>query len=101
MSGRHRGSSKNAWTPAKVAAQVLTWTASHQRKKFPRPARQPESGDGAIIHGRVREMRGSVSAEPGIGTPKKAWSGHARSEAAIALMRTAEQRAGSASSQAR
>jgi len=33
-------------------------------------------------------MGGSVSAEHGIGTLKKQWLGHARSEAEIALMRT-------------
>ena len=42
----------------------------------------------AIIYGLVREMGGSVSAEHGIGTLKKKWLGHARSEAEIALMRT-------------
>lgn len=42
----------------------------------------------AIIYGLVREMGGSVSAEHGIGTLKKQWLGHARSDAEIALMRT-------------
>ena len=50
--------------------------------------RQPKAAMDAIIYGLVREMGGSVSAEHGIGTLKKAWLGHARSEAEIALMRT-------------
>ncbi|MGV7213153.1 FAD-binding oxidoreductase [Bradyrhizobium sp. UFLA05-112] len=50
--------------------------------------RQPKDAMDAIIYGLVREMGGSVSAEHGIGTLKKQWLGHARSEAEIALMRT-------------
>ncbi|MGY3425070.1 FAD/FMN-containing dehydrogenase [Bradyrhizobium sp. F1.13.4] len=50
--------------------------------------RQPKEAMDAIIYGLVREMGGSVSAEHGIGTLKKKWLGHARSEAEIALMRT-------------
>jgi FAD/FMN-containing dehydrogenase len=50
--------------------------------------RQPKSEMDAIIYGLVREMGGSISAEHGIGTLKKAWLGHARSDAEIALMRT-------------
>jgi FAD/FMN-containing dehydrogenase len=42
----------------------------------------------AIIYGLVRELGGSISAEHGIGTMKKPWLGHARSEPEIALMRT-------------
>jgi FAD/FMN-containing dehydrogenase len=42
----------------------------------------------AIPSNPVREMGGSVSAEHGIGTLKKQWLGHARSDAEIALMRT-------------
>ncbi|MGY4414113.1 FAD/FMN-containing dehydrogenase [Bradyrhizobium sp. LB7.1] len=49
---------------------------------------QPKEAMDAIIYGLVREMGGSVSAEHGIGTLKKKWLGHARSEAEIALMRT-------------
>jgi FAD/FMN-containing dehydrogenase len=49
---------------------------------------QPKEEMDAIIYGLVREMGGSVSAEHGIGTLKKKWLGHARSEAEIALMRT-------------
>jgi FAD/FMN-containing dehydrogenase len=41
-----------------------------------------------VIYGLVREFRGSVSAEHGIGTAKKPWLGHARSPEEIALMRT-------------
>jgi FAD/FMN-containing dehydrogenase len=50
--------------------------------------RQPKEKMDEIIYGLVREMGGSVSAEHGIGTLKKRWLGHARSEAEIALMRT-------------
>jgi FAD/FMN-containing dehydrogenase len=50
--------------------------------------RQPKETMDAIIYGLVREIGGSVSAEHGIGTLKKQWLGHARSEAEIALMRT-------------
>jgi FAD/FMN-containing dehydrogenase len=49
---------------------------------------QPKDAMDAIIYGLVRELGGSVSAEHGIGTLKKQWLGHARSEAEIALMRT-------------
>jgi FAD/FMN-containing dehydrogenase len=49
---------------------------------------QPKEAMDAIVYGLVREMGGSVSAEHGIGTLKKKWLGHARSEAEIALMRT-------------
>jgi len=49
---------------------------------------QPKEAMDAIIYGLVRELGGSVSAEHGIGTLKKRWLGHARSEAEIALMRT-------------
>ena len=50
--------------------------------------RQPKEAMDAIIYGLVRDMGGSISAEHGIGTLKKKWLGHARSEAEIALMRT-------------
>ena len=43
--------------------------------------RQPKEEMDAIIYGLVRDMGGSVSAEHGIGTMKKKWLGHARSEA--------------------
>ena len=49
---------------------------------------QPKEAMDQIVYGLVREMGGSVSAEHGIGTLKKKWLGHARSEAEIALMRT-------------
>jgi FAD/FMN-containing dehydrogenase len=49
---------------------------------------QPKDEMDAIIYGLVRELGGSVSAEHGIGTLKKQWLGHARSEPEIALMRT-------------
>lgn len=50
--------------------------------------RQPKNEMDAIIYGLVREMGGSVSAEHGIGTLKKQWLGHSRTDAEIALMRT-------------
>ena len=49
---------------------------------------QPKEAMDRIVYGLVREMGGSVSAEHGIGTLKKKWLGHARSEAEISLMRT-------------
>jgi FAD/FMN-containing dehydrogenase len=49
--------------------------------------RQPKEEMDGIIYGLVRDMGGSVSAEHGIGTMKKKWLGHARSEPEIALMR--------------
>ena len=49
---------------------------------------QPKEEMDQIVYGLVRVMGGSVSAEHGIGTLKKKWLGHARSEAEIALMRT-------------
>jgi FAD/FMN-containing dehydrogenase len=53
-----------------------------------RVEQQPKNAMDEVIYGLVRELRGSVSAEHGIGTTKKRWLGHARSEAEIALMRT-------------
>jgi FAD/FMN-containing dehydrogenase len=50
--------------------------------------RQPKGEMDAIIYGLVRDLGGSISAEHGIGTLKKEWLGHARSDAEIALMRT-------------
>jgi FAD/FMN-containing dehydrogenase len=49
---------------------------------------QPKQRMDEVIYGLVREFRGSVSAEHGIGTAKKPWLGHARSPEEIALMRT-------------
>jgi FAD/FMN-containing dehydrogenase len=49
---------------------------------------QPKEEMDRIVYGLVREVGGSVSAEHGIGTLKKKWLGHARTEAEIALMRT-------------
>ena len=40
-----------------------------------------------IVYGCVADWHGSVSAEHGIGLLKKAWLGHSRSEAEVALMR--------------
>jgi FAD/FMN-containing dehydrogenase len=52
---------------------------------------QPKAAMDAIIYGLVRELGGSISAEHGIGTVKKPWLGHARSEPEIALMRLLKQ----------
>jgi FAD/FMN-containing dehydrogenase len=52
---------------------------------------QPKHDMDAVIYGLVRDFNGSISAEHGIGTVKKPWLGHARSEAEIALMRTLKQ----------
>jgi FAD/FMN-containing dehydrogenase len=41
-----------------------------------------------LVYDLVKQFEGSVSAEHGIGTRKKAWLGHTRSEAEIQLMRT-------------
>ncbi|RNF33299.1 FAD-binding oxidoreductase [Paracoccus methylarcula] len=41
----------------------------------------------AIVYGLVREFGGSISAEHGVGTLKRDWLGHSRSEAEIAAMR--------------
>lgn len=49
---------------------------------------QPKQRMDEVIYGLVREFKGSVSAEHGIGTVKKPWLGHARSPEEIALMRT-------------
>lgn len=40
-----------------------------------------------IVYGEVRRIGGSISAEHGIGTLKRAYLGHSRSEAEIAIMR--------------
>jgi FAD/FMN-containing dehydrogenase len=48
---------------------------------------QPKEAMDEIIYGLVRELGGSVSAEHGIGTMKKKWLGHARTETEIAVMR--------------
>ena len=40
-----------------------------------------------IVYGCVADWQGSVSAEHGIGLLKKAYLGHSRSEAEVALMR--------------
>ncbi|MEY4413594.1 MAG: hypothetical protein RIQ53_887 [Pseudomonadota bacterium] len=49
---------------------------------------QPKARMDAVIYGLVQKYGGSVSAEHGIGTQKRKWLGHSRSEAEIALMRT-------------
>ncbi|MDQ0314133.1 FAD-binding oxidoreductase [Amorphus orientalis] len=41
----------------------------------------------AIVYGHVRALGGSVSAEHGIGTLKRDWLGHSRSDAELAAMR--------------
>lgn len=54
-------------------------------------AEQPKSLVDGIVYGLVREYGGTVSAEHGIGTLKRAWLGHARSPAEIALMQCLKQ----------
>jgi len=49
---------------------------------------QPEEAVDEVVYGLVRDHHGTVSAEHGIGTLKKRWLGHARSQEQIALMRT-------------
>lgn len=49
---------------------------------------QPKHQMDEVIYGVVREFKGSISAEHGIGTVKKPYLHYARSEAEIALMRT-------------
>ena len=68
---------------------IVVWLIALVLASFrPSDAQQPKEEMDAIIYGLVRELGGSVSAEHGIGTLKKKWLGHARSEAEIALMRT-------------
>jgi FAD/FMN-containing dehydrogenase len=49
---------------------------------------QPKDAMDEVLYGLVREYGGTVSAEHGIGTAKKRWLNHARSDEEIALMRT-------------
>ncbi|GAB4193212.1 MAG: FAD-binding oxidoreductase [Wenzhouxiangellaceae bacterium] len=41
----------------------------------------------AVVYAAVQQYQGSISAEHGVGTLKKAWLGHSRSEAELALFR--------------
>lgn len=50
-------------------------------------ADQPKAAMDSTIYGLVQAFGGSVSAEHGIGTQKRPWLGHSRSEAEIDLMR--------------
>ena len=45
----------------------------------------------AVVYEAVRAMKGSVSAEHGVGTLKRAWLGHSRGAAELALMRQLKQ----------
>jgi FAD/FMN-containing dehydrogenase len=54
----------------------------------PGAAAQPKAQVEEVVYGLVRDFGGTVSAEHGIGTLKRRWLGHARSDAEIALMRT-------------
>ena len=49
---------------------------------------QPEAEIEALVYDAVRDWRGSVSAEHGIGTLKRDYLAHSRSPAELALMRT-------------
>jgi FAD/FMN-containing dehydrogenase len=42
----------------------------------------------ALVYGGLKDFRGSVSAEHGIGLEKKAWLAVSRNEAELTLMRT-------------
>jgi FAD/FMN-containing dehydrogenase len=52
---------------------------------------QPEHDFDEVVYGLVRGWQGSVSAEHGIGLQKRAWLGHSRNPAELALMRTLKQ----------
>ena len=54
---------------------------------LPGAGEQPKQAIEEVVYGLVREYRGSVSAEHGIGTLKRPWLGHARSAEEIGLMR--------------
>jgi|GEM_PF-2027089 len=56
----------------------------------PGVAAQPYEAVTEILYGLVRAHGGTISAEHGIGTLKRAWLGHARSAEEIAAMRTLE-----------
>jgi len=60
----------------------------HVVANVPGAAAQPDAEISALVYGIVREFGGSVSAEHGIGTMKRAYLGYSRSPAEIALMRT-------------
>ena len=45
----------------------------------------------AVVYDAVRAMKGSVSAEHGVGTLKRAWLGHSRGPAELAVMRRLKQ----------
>jgi FAD/FMN-containing dehydrogenase len=49
---------------------------------------QPKKRMDEVIYGTVRDFKGSISAEHGIGTAKKPYLSYARSAEEIALMRT-------------
>ena len=44
-----------------------------------------------VVYGPLRNLSGSISAEHGIGTEKKAWLGHSRSDIEIRLMQSIKQ----------
>ncbi len=60
---------------------------------MPQPCGDPDikSAMDAVVYGLVREFGGTVSAEHGIGTSKKAWLSHSRSAAEISLMQLVKQ----------
>ena len=61
---------------------LVSWVDGKALTEQPKPAMDD------AIYGLVKAFGGSVSAEHGIGTQKKKWLGHSRSDAEIALMRT-------------
>jgi FAD/FMN-containing dehydrogenase len=52
---------------------------------------QPEDDVEALVYGLVREYRGTISAEHGIGLHKRAYLDYCRTPAEIAVMRTLKQ----------
>ncbi len=62
-----------------------------QEKGDEAEVRRVMHGIDSVVYETVREMGGSVSAEHGIGTLKRDWLGHSRSDAELALMRLLKQ----------
>ncbi len=63
----------------------------HIVASVPGAAKQPKDVIDPIVYGLVRDRRGTVSAEHGIGTRKKRWLPDSRSPEEVAVMRTLKQ----------
>ena len=63
----------------------------HIVASVPGAAKQPKDVIDPIVYGLVRDRRGTVSAEHGIGTRKKRWLPYSRSPEEVAVMRTLKQ----------